>query len=85
MKYLTKEQTEEAKAMCRELPLIADKLMRIGLYETALAMRNGPLQKIGYELAERACWNDDSVRHCTTPGGGQLKKESTDHHSSEEP
>ncbi|KKK85967.1 hypothetical protein LCGC14_2767960 [marine sediment metagenome] len=58
MVYLTREQTELAQQLCNELPAIADRLGRAGLFETMHAMYNGPISKIGYELAERACWNN---------------------------
>lgn len=55
--YLTEKQTEEARRLCTELPLIHDRLVRAGMLRTADKMHEA-VREIGYELAEKASWND---------------------------
>lgn len=47
----TPEQRGEAQKLCRELPLIEDRLRRAGLYGTATLM-NHVVKRIGYELSD---------------------------------
>lgn len=54
MRRLTEDQYRAAREIAREFPAIHDRLMRAGLIETAKLFREGPQQRIGYEIAEHA-------------------------------
>ena len=62
MKTFTNEERLEALALAREMPLIHERLMRVGLIRTAQSFHTGALYEVGYEIAEIADQTDRKAR-----------------------